>query len=113
MGPFFSIALLTLIGLLVFGIAFGVARIFSAPYVALAVALAFILGGGFGSALFGLAWLATGPQTLSSHWQAVGYLVMLVASALSGGLFLALLLRRTLRRSNKSFKADAQKTRVA
>ena len=109
----FSIALLILAGLLVFGVAFGVARTVSASYVALAVALAFVLGGGLGSALFGLVWLAVGPQTLTSHWQVVGYLAMLAASAIAGGLFLVLLLRRALQRSNNSFKADAQKTRAA
>lgn len=106
MGPLFSIALLILVSLIVFGIAFAVARVFSAPYVALAVALAFVLGGGFSSALFSAAWLAVGPQTLASHWQVVVYLAMLAASAISGGLCLAFLLRRALRRSNNSFKAD-------
>lgn len=107
MGPLFSITFLILVGLLVFGIAFAVTRVSSAPYVALTFALAFVLGGGFGSALFSLAWLAVGPQTLASHWQVVGYLAMLAASAISGGLCLAFLLRRALRRSNNSFKVDA------
>jgi hypothetical protein len=113
MGPLFSIALLGFAGLLVFGIAFGVARIFNAPCVSLAVALAFVLGGGFGSALFGLVWFAVGPQTLTSPWQVVSYLAMLAASGISGGFCLALLLRRALQRSNNSFKADARKARAA
>jgi hypothetical protein len=93
MGPLFSIAV--------------VARVFHPPLIAFAAAFAFVLGGGVGTTLFGLAsWLFVGPTTLNSHWQVFGYLAMLVSSAIFGGLCLELLFLRLARRSNSSFEAD-------
>ena len=98
---------MVLVGLLVLGVAFGVARFFHPPLIALAMALAFVVGGVAGSALFGLvSWLTIGARTLTLRWQVFSYLVMLVASAIVGGLCLALLFGGIVRRSNHSFEAD-------
>jgi hypothetical protein len=113
MGPLFSIAVVLLVGLLVLGVAFGIARVFHPPLIALAAAFAFVVGGAAGSAFFGLvSWLAIGATTLTSHWQVFSYLAMLVASAVFGGLCTTLLFLGVVRRSNSSFKADAQKARA-
>lgn len=114
MGPLFSLAIVVLVGLLVFGVAFGVARVFHPPLIALVMASAFVVGGAVGSALFGLiSWFIIGATTLTSHWQVFSYLTMLAASAIFGGLCLVLLFLGIVRRSNSSFKADAQKARAA
>lgn len=106
MNPLFSIAVVFLIGLLVLGVAFGVARVSHPPLVAVVAAFAFVVGGGVGSALFGLvSWLTIGTTTLASHWQVISYLAMLGASAISGGLCLTLLFLAILRRFSSSFKA--------
>jgi hypothetical protein len=105
MGPLFSIALIAVTGLLVLGVAFVVARIFHASLVAFAVAATFVLGCGASSAVFlVLSWFIIGAATLTSHWQVLGYLIALAASAVAGGLCLALLFLSVLRRSNISSK---------
>ena len=103
MGPLFSIALIALMGLLVLGVAFSIARIVYSSLVALAVAAAFVLGCGAGGAIFlVLSWLTIGTATLTSHWQVLGYLVALVASAMAGGFCLALFFLSVLRRRSSA-----------
>jgi hypothetical protein len=105
MGLLFSIAVIAVMGRLVLGVAFGVARIFHPALVSFALAAAFVLGCGAGSAIFlVLSWLVIGAATLTSHWQVLGYLTALAASAVAGGLCLALLCSSVLRRSNISSK---------
>ncbi|OOG36806.1 hypothetical protein B0E51_17740 [Rhodanobacter sp. C05] len=114
MGPLFSIAVSVLVGLLVLGVVFGVARVWHPPLAAFAAAFAFVVGSFLGAACFGLVfWLTIGATTLTSRWQVFSYLAMLVASAVSGGLCLALFFFSIVRRSNRSFKADARKARAA
>ena len=114
MSPLFSIALIAVMGLLVLGVAFVAARIFHSPLVAFAVAAAFVLGCGAGSAVFVvLSWLIIGTATLTSHWQVLGYLAALATSAVAGGLCLALLLVSVRRRSNISSKRTRENPRAA
>ena len=102
MGPLFSIAVVLLVGLVVLGAAFCVARIFNPTLVALLAAFAFVVGGGVGTTLFGLvSWFIVGTTTFPSHWQVISYLAMLGASAISSGLCLALVFLRILQRSNR------------
>jgi hypothetical protein len=110
MGPLFSMAVVGLLGLVILGVAFGVARVFQPPRMALLMATVFVVGGAVGGALFALvSWLVIGTTTLTSTWHVVSYLAMLVASVISGGLCQVLLVLRVLRRSDIS----STRTRVS